>query len=149
MQSINFLRFSLLLFALLIFSGCCLNKEISDPDRPTVRGWETTTNGISGSFILQKGETTDNGQIGIKLVEIYPAECQLYKVSQLPYAKILFYKVSDKSTICEGMFHVGGSRMDLPERCSDKLEWKVIYVQSIHYKEGWVAFHLRPSTISP
>jgi hypothetical protein len=126
-------------------SGCC-DKEITEPTRPVVHGWKATQLGsitVKGSFILQKGETTDNGQIGIKLVDVYPAKCRLFNVSELPYAKIQFYKVSDKATICEGLFTLGSHSLDLPHLCGDKLEWNVIYIQDVNFKEGWAAFDIK------
>lgn len=145
MQIIKFLRLVLLLFAMFLFSGCC-DKKITEPERPTnARGWKEYPIGsitIKGDFILQKGETTDNGKVGIRLVELYPAECQIARITQLPYAKIQFYKVYDNSIICEGVFHLGSDSLDSSDVCSNKLEWNTIYMRSINFKEEWAAFHL-------
>lgn len=126
---------------------CSISREISDPTRPTqVRGWEPSEVGstnIKGAFVLEKGQSTDNGKVGVKVIDIYPAQCRLLDSPKMPKAKIQFYKVSDQTIICESTFDRGGNRLDLPDVCKENLEWSVIYVSDINYKEKWVAFDLR------
>src|SRR2546425_13274831 len=82
--------------------ACCpWMRELNEPKRPsTLRGWGEFHLGdtiIKGDFVLNKGESTDNGNIGIKIVEIYAGKCQLFDEPIYPQVKVQFYKVSDKS----------------------------------------------------
>lgn len=149
MQIIKFLRLVLLLFVMVLSNGCC-DKEIIEPERPTnIQGWKSYPLGsitIYGRFILQKGESTDNGKVGIRLVELYPAKCRIAQITQIPSAKMQIYNVSDNSILCERRFVLFANRLDILDTCSEKLkglEWDVIYIESINFKEGWAAFELR------
>ena len=145
MQGMKFLCLLLLLSILVLLGGCC-DKDITEPKRPVVEGWKAFPVGsimIKGTFILQKGKSTGNGKVGIKLVELYPAKCAIARITQLPYVKMQLYKISDKSILCERMFGLSANVLNFPDVCSDELEWDVIWINSINFKEKWVAFELR------
>lgn len=92
---------------------------------------------------MNKGESTDNGHVGIKVIDIYPAKYHLLDAPDLPKAKMQFFRVPDQTVICEGIFTRGGNRLDLPYLCNDSLEWSVIYIRDINHGENWVFFDLR------
>src|SRR5215510_7637651 len=55
----------------LLSSSCCSDmRQLNEPERPSkVRGWDELRDGntvIKGIFLLNKGESTDNGKIGIR-----------------------------------------------------------------------------------
>ncbi len=117
------------------------------PSRPTsVRGWQKFGAGAvsnRGEFLLNKGESTDNGDVGVKVVDIYAAKYHLLDAPELPKARVQFFSVPGHTIICEGVFTRGGNRVDLPDLCQDKIKWTVIYINDINYDEGWVFFDLR------
>lgn len=123
------------------------DAEIVKPTRPpSVHGWQRYETGsltVKGEFVLSKGESVDNGHVGIRIADIYPAKYHLLDAPELPQAKVQFFRVPDQILICEGVFTRGGNRLDLPDLCKDSLEWSVIYIRDINHSEGWVFFDLR------
>src|SRR5882724_10312280 len=63
---------------MLVACSGCWDTEIVNPSRPSsARGWEKTEVGsisVKGEFVLNKGEATDNGHVGLKVTDIYPAK---------------------------------------------------------------------------
>src|SRR5262252_6796260 len=79
----------------LLSSSCCSDmRQLNEPERPSkVRGWDELRDGdtvIKGIFLLNKGESTDNGKIGIRLVETYAGTCRLFpfREREYPQAKL-------------------------------------------------------------
>ena len=70
-------------------------------------GWQETRAGggiiFVGQFILSKGESTDNGTFGVKLLNITSKPCPFATICLKPDAKatLRFYRSSDQSVICE------------------------------------------------
>lgn len=137
----------LLVVVMVVTCWGCWDKEIGSPTRPlSVRGWganQVGSTSIKGEFLLNKGESTDNGIIGVRLIDLYPAKYHLLDAPDLPKAKMQFFKAQEKTVICEGVFTRGGNRLDLTDVCNDFLVWKVIYIRDVNYNEGWVFFDLR------
>lgn len=132
----------------LLSSSCCSEiHQMSEPERPSkVRGWEELHIGdtvIDGIFLLNKGESTDNGKTGIRLVETYPGECGLFRFKEVEYpkAKIQFYRVSDQAILCESIFPRGGMELT-PPICEADLEWSAIGITDINSKDNWIVFYL-------
>jgi hypothetical protein len=116
------------------------------PRPESVRGWEESQVGaikIKGQFVLNKGDSVDNGRFGIRVVDIYPGRCHLFDVPDFPTTKLRFYKVPDQTVICEWIFKPGSGRLDLPDVCGNQLDWSAISINEINYKENWVFFELR------
>lgn len=129
-------------------SGCCSSQpEMKNGPRPTnIRGWEGSRVGsisIKGRFVLNKGESTDNGRFGVKVVDIYPGRCHLFDIPDFPSTRLQFFRASDRFVICEWTFKPGSGRLDLPHICKDDLDWQAISINEINYKENWVYFDLR------
>jgi hypothetical protein len=142
------LVFSLL--AVLLSSGCCSEmRQLNEPERPSkVRGWEELRDGdmvIDGIFLLNKGESTDNGKIGIRLVETYPGKCGLFpfREREYPQAKLQFFRVSDQAILCEPIFFRGAIMRLVPPICEADLEWSGIEIIKINTKDNWIVFDLR------
>jgi hypothetical protein len=105
--------------------------------------YDTGSITVKGEFVVSRGESVDNGRVGIRVVDVYPAKYHLLDSPELPQAKMQFFRVLDQSPICEGIFTRGGNRLDLPDVCKTDLEWTVIYIRDINYNEHWVFFDLR------
>jgi hypothetical protein len=135
--------------AVLLSSNCCSDmRQLNEPERPSkVRGWEELRVGgttVAGIFVLDKGASTDNGKIGIRLVDTYAAECGLFpfKERKYPKAKLQVYRVSDQEILCESIFFRGGMRL-APPICEADLEWSAIEIIDINSKDNWITFDLR------
>jgi hypothetical protein len=133
----------------LLSSNCCSEmRQLNEPERPSkVRGWDEWRDGgtvIKGIFLLNKGESTDNGKTGIRLVETYPGKCGLFPFGEREYpkAKLQFYRVSDQAVLCESIFFRGGMRL-VPPICETDLEWSGIEINDINSKDKWIVFNLR------
>jgi hypothetical protein len=147
----NFLRFSnfcLVAVMLVLFTSCVgLGDEIERPTRPpSVRGWQSVEVGsitVKGEFLLKKGESTNNGRVGLKVTDLYPAKHHLLDSPELPKAKVQFFRIPDQTVICEGVFTRGSNSLTTADLCKNNLEWNVIYIRDVNYDEGWVFLDLR------
>jgi len=132
----------------LLSSNCCSDmRQLNEPERPSrVRGWGEYRIGTvtyDGDFVLNKGESTDNGKIGISLVDTYAGKCGLFTEREYPRAKLRFYRVSDQTVLCESTFFRGNSSLDIRQICGADFEWSTIGITDINSKENWIAFDLR------
>jgi hypothetical protein len=134
---------------ILLSSSCCSGmRQLNEPERPSkVRGWEEYRIGTVtyvGDFVLNKGESTDNGKTGIRLVDTYAGTCGLFpfKEREYPKAKLQFYRISDQAILCESIFDRGTMRLT-PPICRADLEWSVISINDINSKDNWIVFDLR------
>ena len=139
-------KYILILFAMLVSSGCCpQNAKLME--RPAnLRGWkpyQLGTVNIEGAFVLTKGEHTDNGKVGIRVLDIYPAECKLFSEPVPAKAKLEFYQVSSSDTLCTATLGEGSIGLDNPNVCGTKVEWTTMYVNGINIRDSWVSFDLR------
>src|SRR5262245_16536728 len=134
----------------LLSSSCCSDmRQLNEPERPSkVRGWDELRDGntvIKGIFLLNKGESTDNGKTGIRLVETYPGTCGIFPIKEREYpkAKLQFYRVSDQKILCEPIFFTGAIMTLKPPICEADLEWSGIEINDINSKDKWIVFNLR------
>ena len=129
-----------------LLSSCGRRAEVNNPTKPaSVHGWEAYQAGaitVKGEFVLNKGESANNGVTGLKLVDIYPSKSHLFDSPELPKVKVQFFRVKDQATLCEGVFDRGGNAVDRLPAC-DSLEWTVLYVRDVNYSEGWAFLDLR------
>lgn len=133
---------------LTLFSGCSCNvKNDSEPPYPqNITGWkyrEEDGVGVVGNFVLKKGESTNNGEVEIKVVNLIPAECFVDQgtMQAQKRAKLQFIRMSDRKVVCEDITpeHGGGNL------CGDKLdEFRIsgIGIRNINLKDQWVHFIL-------
>ncbi len=117
----------------------------SRPENPD--GWkESNYEGAKyiGSFALGKGEATDNGQIGVQVVDIKPGNCPQtnYEMGGSS-AKLRFFRPSDQKTICETELQPSSSTSyDAFRACSRDLPFNRISINIVDSDENWVSFSL-------
>lgn len=145
-MSFSSLRIAIVLGVCLL-SSCGQRAEVDNPTKPaSVHGWEAYQTGVitvKGEFVLNKGESTNNGRIGLKLVDLYPSKSHLFDSPELPKVRVQFFRVKDQTTLCEGVFDRGGNAVDRLPGCESALEWSVLYVRDVNYAEGWAFLDLR------
>jgi hypothetical protein len=135
-----------------VLAGCCHNYDPNPPTRPVnVEGWKTIKSDTLltiGSFVLKKGESTNNGKLGVTLIDLKPRILCLGPFAEPSPGeiKLRFFRVSDNQTLClTTIFAIGengGGTLD----CADKSELPSGFgVRAINYKEGWVWFELSSS----
>jgi hypothetical protein len=139
----------IIIFALFVqlMPGCCFFRRDSyEPPRPqSVMGWKyQEVRGVSiiGEFVLKKGESTSNGEIQIKLVEVLPAEqcADQGEARAKRRARIQFITSSDQKVVCDQIFPTGGGNL-----CGSALDefWiSGIGIRDISVKDQWVYFIL-------
>jgi len=143
----RFVTLSLLCF---LTSGCCqlFSKEDPQPTRPNVTStWTEQTDlfGVRtvGFFVMNKGETTDNGRLGVKVIDVLPKECACMSCEPTyPRVKIAFYRPSDNKILCEGEFQ-GIASLEVMAKCDPGMGISHIGINAINTKEKWVSFDLR------
>lgn len=125
---------------------CQVEREFNHTTRPSdVHRWKEFQHGsvtVDGDFVLGVGESVDNGRVGVRILSLTPAKCSLFKEPETPSARIQFYKVSDRSVICESTFQPGSAFLRRPHVCGENFEWDVIGISAINAAEKWVAFEL-------
>ena len=124
--------------------GCCGTYH-TEPDYPKdVFGWREYKEGttkLRGSFLLRKGESTDNGKIKIKALDLLAPECTGDSGDFSARARVVlqFYRVTDEQLLCTETFpENGGRNVYIPE------EYGIngVGVRAINLKDGWVYFIL-------
>jgi hypothetical protein len=145
-----FLCIALASFASLI-RGCC-SAKLPEPTHPgPVAGWKDSHEGgvhTVGMLVLKKGESSDNGKVGVKVVDINAADpCAEYgSLQSLPRVKMQFYQAPQQKAICEELLTAGSSTSLIAGPCGEKiadLGVTTISVNAINTTEGWVWFELR------
>ena len=140
------------LLLLLLSGSCCIPAEQTQPKYPIkVEGWKDEYIGgvhFLGTFVLKKGEATDNGKIGIRLVDIKSPDWCAEPSSYLakPKAVLKFFNPSDQTTLCEYPFIGGSTQLFGDTVCGPgitKAGVRVIQINAINTKEAWVYFDLR------
>lgn len=129
--------------------GCIKMGRVEPPYPKDVPGWKVTTEkGVKsiGSFVLKKGEATDNKKIEIKVLEFYKPDflAGTGSFQGLVRVKLQFTRLVDGKVLCEGIFGETQSGM-FSQHCSENLlEFGIhaIDIRAINLKEGWVYFDL-------
>src|SRR5262249_39512043 len=89
-------------------SACC--PERKEPSPPTdAIGWKDFQDGttkLRGRFLLKKGETTDNGKVEIKVLELIPPDCpsEVASFEHQARVRLQFRSLSDPNLACSGVF---------------------------------------------
>jgi hypothetical protein len=142
---ISDLLFALIVTVLITAPGCCRAYYSSLPARPVqVDGWKQREEGTLltlGSFVLNKGETTENKKLGITFVGFEAARICSTPLSEPSPAKVRlrFYTPSDQHTLCETTILIpngalsGGGNLD----CSDTAP-PGFSIRSYNPKEEWI-----------
>ena len=136
----------LVMLSAILIRGCCSPPARIEPNLPNeALGWkfrEEMGVRVLGSFLLHRGETTSNGKIQVRVVDIYPGDSCAEAASYLrnPSAKLQFIRLSDQQVLCENRFYEGQSGN---LRCGLSLsEFDVlgINISAVNLKDGWVFF---------
>lgn len=94
-----------------------------------------------GRFALHKGESTDNGKIGVKIVDVFMPPCQSpFAEPPKPIVSIQLYDAADRHVICEDGFSTTGTTL-LDFACSKGSRY-FVDVEGINTRDKWVAFSL-------
>src|SRR5882672_9988660 len=89
-----------------LIRGCCSSKSAEPAHPGSVAGWKESHEGgvhTVGMLVLKKGESSDNGKIGVRVVDIIAADsCAGYGTLQsIPRVKMQFYQAPRQTVICE------------------------------------------------
>src|SRR5215467_1708469 len=129
-------------------SACCPQRK--EPPLPTdAIGWKDYQEGttkLRGRFLLKKGESTDNGKVEIKVLELIPPDCpsEVGSFERQARVKLQFRSLSNPQILCSEVFpeHGGGELIsDCGPIADEHYIWGV-GVGAINLKEGWVYFIL-------
>lgn len=137
---------------IILMSDCCpKQRQREEPPYPNqVTGWvyrEERGLKILGEFVLQKNESTDNGKVQVKLLEVIPGNpcAEPNTFGYLAKAKLQFIRMSDSKVLCEEIFGEKGSETLSATNCNNSLnEFGLlgIYIFAINLNDGWVHFEL-------
>jgi len=136
-----------LTLALVTCAGCCQRVD-SNPARPSrVRGWGEAQldNGIksAGEFLLHKGESATNADLGIELKEVIPAQSCRGTESSPAKAVIRIYRLADRKDVLEMEMTPGNTRLISFSRVLvNEYHLDTISMRAINTVEGWVWFEL-------
>ena len=135
---------------LLVFGGCFSARERQQPRPPReVQGWKDSAFGgvhSIGELVLHKGESSDNGKLGVKVLDIVAPEPCSEGYASMPKVVLQFYRPSDKQVVCEAAFTEGGTVMGTGPpypHCKPEVGLAAISVNAINTKDLWVWFDLR------
>jgi hypothetical protein len=125
-------------------------RRLSDPN-----GWQEAALGggikLMGQFVLRKGESTENGKIGIKLLNITSKDCPFATICLAPQAKatLRFYKPVDGSIICEPTLESDDTSYKADLVCSG-LPFTYLEVREINTREDWALISIfKPEDAQP
>jgi len=122
----RFLLLTIVLLEGLMMCACCTKgKDRIEPSYPkVVAGWEVRKElhyFVLGEFVLKKGETTDNGKLQIKLIDLIEGECIDAPFSQQRRFVVQFSKLPSGEIICEDEYIETGSANRKGD-CKEKLD---------------------------
>jgi hypothetical protein len=90
-----------------LLRGCCSETaRVEPPYRTEVSGWnERHEKGVSslGTFVLKKGQTTDNGKLQVKLVDVIPGDSCAEAGTTISRARatLQFVRLPEQKVLCE------------------------------------------------
>ena len=101
-----------------------------------------------GMLVLKKGEFSDNGKVGVRVVDIIAGDpCAGYGTLQsISRVKMQFYQPSQQRVICEDTLNAGSGNSLIAGPCGQRIGdfgITAISINAINATEGWVWFELR------
>src|SRR6267142_7039815 len=131
----------------MLLSGCCdlqLRKRAQPKYPDKVRGWVTESpvdrRMLQGPFVLKKGESTENGKIGVRVSDIIPAQCRARFAEFADNAKVVlqFFDPRTRKNLCEATVPENtNARIDLPDVCQGKVDIIVVGVTDVNTDAKW------------
>lgn len=146
-MSIRSFFFILLAFPAAL-SGCCNNTYVEQPIYPSdVPGWREIrfSNGVHsiGVLVLRKSESSNNGQVGITIVDVIPpnrcAEPGSWQGE--PRVILKLFNPSNPSDACQTTMGSGGHSV-LSSACGSAFGLGVINIIGINSNDRWVHLEL-------
>src|SRR5215472_1894207 len=129
-------------------SACCPQRKEPPPPTDAI-GWKDYKEGttkLRGRFLLKKGESTDNGKVEIKVLELIPPNCaaDVGSFERQARVKLQFRSLSNPQNLCSEVFPEHGGGLLIPPCNSIAEEYDIsgVGVGAINLKEGWVYFRL-------
>jgi hypothetical protein len=110
-------------------------------------GWQKSADGgrsYIGIFVLTKGESTDDGSLGIKLLNITSKPCPGTAVCMTPLdakATLRFYKPTDGSVVCEPTLESSSTSYSTSAVCPG-LPFTDIAVREVNTRDEWATILL-------
>jgi hypothetical protein len=124
-------------------AACCTQPQTATAHPAAVRGWQTWDHfgvRLIGELVLRKGEASDNGNLGVRVLGIRAgkAACRVGREPIEPDVTVLFYKLADPNVTCT-ITTAAGSRL---LQCDERLGLNMLAVLAINSEEGWVYFRV-------
>jgi hypothetical protein len=136
----------------LAIGGCCLKEGArKEPSYPSVRlGWnEQEVRGFHmlGSFVLKTGESIENGNVQIKVIELTPRDPCVEPTSLIGMDRVTlrFIRKTDQKVLCEYIFMDRNWISLLGDPCGEvakESDVAAVYIKAINITDGWVYFEL-------
>ena len=100
-----------------------------------------------GQFFLSRGESTDNGKLGIRVVDFIPSKCRsvFAEYPDPPRVVLEFYRASHKQVLCRVTLDgpIANFSIDREEMCGNRTGFSVVGINGLNAHDGWVAFDLK------
>ena len=132
-----------------LMSACCEGPPRIEPPYPgAVSGWKDRNERgqhILGEFVLRKNETTDNGKVQIRVIDLLPGKpCGESPQETNARAVLQLVNPSDGKVLCEHTFLERSSASWFAGCHSDRVLFSdpSVYIDAINVKDGWVHFIL-------
>ena len=131
--------------------GCCHSPKVKQPTPPeTNRAWveeKQSWGGIFiGPFFLRKGESTENGKLGVKVIDVIPGRCRSAMAEYPDPARVVlqFYEPQSKGVFCQLTLDDGSNTSIVgPEDCGNQIDISVVGMIAINTDDKWAVFDLR------
>lgn len=134
---------------LIFITSCCHPYYRALDSKPShTDGWKNKfENNVHtiGSFVLNKGESTEGDKLGVTLIDLAPGR-YCYAPFAEPTAteiRLRFYDLKSKESICETTIFAigasGGGSFDCPEKINLPSGF---YLRRQNVKEGWIWLEL-------
>ncbi len=127
-----------------------LSRRVQPKYPNEVRGWvdDPFDRGLyQGPFVLRRGESAENGKLGVRVVDIIAAECRARFAEFPDSAKVVlqFYNPLSNQALCEATLNENSNTaIDREGICLGKIGVSVVGVTDINTDEKWAVFDLRP-----
>jgi hypothetical protein len=134
-------------------AGCCdlqLARRVQPKYPKKVRGWVDDPYNrrlFQGPFVLRKGESTENGQLGVRVADILAPKCSTRFAESPERAQVIlqFYDPSSKQVLCEAtLAENSNASIDREGICLGKVDVMVVGTAGVNTDEKWAVFDLRP-----
>jgi hypothetical protein len=144
MRLVRYLFNMLFATSLTVTSVACCKTEPQPTHPGKVGGWNIPRekcNFCIAILVLKKGEKSDNGKIGVEVLDISAPRkpCAWDSVYSYPTATLRFYDAINQQTLCEESFFPGIINV----KCASTPGVYSVSINSINTLENWVYFDMR------